>query len=93
MESAKATEQRISSMPVSSLIYQRLRAQNREAPRDAFKEELSPMSISSKLALLGFISSLISVWSAELRAFTVASFLGFVVFSLFYGFFRFRSGA
>ncbi len=79
------------SLP-KQVILERLRSGRQEGPRDAFKSDLSPRSISSKLALLGFASAALTAGSSDLHTFTVASFLGFVVFSLFYGLLRLRSG-
>lgn len=84
-----------SALPLSAgaCIYDRIKVSKPEGPHEPFKEELNPRSVLSRLALLSFFSSAASVWSPELRFFTAASFAGFLLFSLMYGFLRVRDAA
>ena len=83
-----------SALPLASgaCIYDRIKVAKPE-PHEPFNEELNPKSMLSRLALLSFFLSAASVWSSELRAFTEASFVAFLLFSLMLGCLRFRDAA
>ncbi len=82
-----------SGLPLAAgaCIYERLNM-SREGPNQPLRE-LEPRSVFPKLALLSFFSSAASVWSAELRLFTAASFGAFLLFSLLFLALRIRDGA
>jgi hypothetical protein len=66
--------------------------QKGEDPLEDFQEShLGLESIFSKIALGSFFAFIVSAVSLELRAFTMVAFAGFLIFSLFYGFVRFKN--
>jgi hypothetical protein len=75
---------------VTSELYRKAKREDTK-PLDVFENEMSLQSIFSKLAIISFFLFIISVGSVEMKALTTASFVGFFMFSAFYGFFRFRS--
>lgn len=79
-----------SGLPLSggACIYDKIK---KIEPHRPFENELSPQTVFSKLALLSFFSSMVSVWSFDLRTFTIVSFAGFIIFSVFYGVLRLRN--
>lgn len=70
-------------------LYEKLKIRP-EPQKDAFREDLSARSISSKLALVCLLSGAASLLLAEMNAFTMFSFSGFLLLSLLYGFLRIR---
>lgn len=60
-------------------------------PEDYFKKDLSLESIFSKFAIGCFAVFLVTLGSVETKTFTMVAFVGFLMFSLFYGFLRFRN--
>lgn len=61
-------------------------------PEDRFSKELGITSLSSKLALLSLFAFILSVGASGLQNLTMASLIGFMMFSLLYGFMRIRGG-
>src|SRR4030095_4201875 len=78
-----------SSLPLTTgvCIYDKIK---KVEPNEPFRDELNPRTFLSRFAIVSLFSSLISLWSAELRTFSLLSFGGCIVFSLFYGFLRLR---
>ncbi len=60
-------------------------------PEDAFKDDLSLESIFSKFAVISFFAFLVSLGVRDMQSLTLVSFAGFLMFSVFYGFFRVRN--
>lgn len=82
-----------SALPVNSgaCLYGRFKKETE--PYEPFKNELSFESITSKLALVGFFASLVSLGSPEMRSFTMTAFFGFVMFGTFYGFLKIKGSS
>ena len=83
-----------SELPLSSgaCFYDKLNMSSREHP-DRFSSELAPSSVYPKLALVSLFLFFASIWSVEMRPFTMASLLGFVLFALISAFLRLRDSA
>ncbi len=75
---------------ISAELYKRMKRED-SSPHDIFENEMSLQSIFSKLAIISFFLFIISVGSVEMKSLTLASFVGFFMFSAFYGFLRIRS--
>jgi len=76
--------------PAKSPLLRNMKRPNIE-PEDEFKKDLSLQSIFSKFAIGCFIAFIITLGSTETKTFTMVAFVGFLMFSLFYGFLRFRN--
>lgn len=63
----------------------------KEKPVDAFKKDLSLESMSSKIALANFFLFVVSLGALDMKTLTIASFVGFIMFSAFYAFLRIRN--
>ena len=63
---------------------------NREKPVDAFKNDLSLESLFSKLALVSLSLFVVSFSALDIRSLTLASFVGFIMFAVFFVFLRIR---
>ncbi|MBU0526969.1 hypothetical protein KKE92_00675 [Candidatus Micrarchaeota archaeon] len=78
------------SNPVKSPLLRNIKRPQVE-PEDYFKKDLSLESIFSKFAIGCFAVFLVTLGSVETKTFTMVAFFGFLMFSLFYGFLRFRN--
>ncbi|MBD3210933.1 hypothetical protein GF318_06155 [Candidatus Micrarchaeota archaeon] len=58
-----------------------------EAPSD-FEIDMSLSSIFFKMALVSLFAFIISLYSIEMKEFTIAAFIGFILFSAFHFFAR-----
>jgi hypothetical protein len=87
--SIKITNKKTSTPLESPLL--RTMKRPRTEPEDVFKKDLSLESIFSKFAFGCFAVFLITLGSTETKTFTMVAFVGFLMFSLFYGFLRFRN--
>ncbi len=70
-------------------LYKKTKVQHKEA--DPFKEELGLEPFSSKLAFVSLFIFFVSLSATGPKAFALASFFGFVMFSAFYAFLRIRN--
>lgn len=60
-------------------------------PRSDFEIDMNLDSIFSKMAIVSFFAFAVSLTSVELKGFTIISFVGFLLFSVFCLFIRSRS--
>lgn len=70
-------------------LYEKVKKQQEEEPSE-FDIDVSLESIFSKMALVSLFAFSVSFASADLHDFSLAAFLGFLLFSAFYGFSRFK---
>lgn len=79
-----------SGLPLNSgaCIYDKIK---REKPESDFDNAFDLQSLFSKMALVSFFVFIVSIGSLETRNFAVVSFIGFLLFSVFYGFLRFKN--
>jgi hypothetical protein len=71
-------------------LYAKAKAEEDDPVDDYYNAHMRLDGIFSRLALGSFCAALLSAVAAELQAFTMAAFLGFLLFSLLYGFVRVR---
>jgi len=79
-------------LTLGACIYDKIKIEKPEKPKDIFESELSPQGVLSKLAMISLLSFLVSIWSPGLRSFSAGAFLAFFAFSFAYGFLRLKNG-
>lgn len=70
-------------------LYEKVKKQQQEEPSE-FNIDVSLESLFSKMALVSLFAFTVSFASADLHDFALAAFLGFLLFSAFYAFTRFK---
>jgi|GEM_PF-2619070 len=88
----KCRECGYSGMPMKpeDSLYEKVKKQQEEDPSE-FEIDVSLESIFSKMALVSLFAFTVSFASADLRDFSLAAFLGFLLFSVSYAFARFKT--
>jgi hypothetical protein len=72
-------------------LYAKAKVEEDDPVDEYYRTHMGLDSIFSKMALGSLVAALLSVVAAELHAFTMVAFLGFLLFSVLYGFVRVKS--
>ena len=78
-------------MKAPDSLYEKMKSQNEDPLDDFFRTHMGLESIFSKLAIVSLFGFIISLASLELKHLTFVTFAGFLLFSIFYGFVRFKN--
>jgi hypothetical protein len=71
-------------------LYEKAKAEEDDPVDDYYNAHMKLDSVFSRIALGSFVAALVSAMATELHAFTMVAFLGFLLFSVLYGFVRIK---